>query len=238
VVLAAGALAAVAATVALPSAASAHVTVQPEAVPAGATFTVIAWRVPNERVDGATTGVRVQFPRDHPLVSATVRPKPGWTAAVKRMPITTPVMIEGQPISQAIDEIDWTGGSIGVGEFDDFEVNVGPMPAEGTVLFFPTVQTYATGESVSWIEKPGPDGKEPSRPAPSLRLGAAAPAGTTAPGGAVTASTAAAPTGATGGTDAGAAVPLAVIALVVALVSLLATIGLALRGRAGAAASG
>jgi uncharacterized protein YcnI len=231
------------AAVLVPSAASAHVSLHPETVAPATSSAVIALRVPNERTDGATTGVRVQFPRDHPIVSATVRPKPGWTFTVKRMTIASPVLIEGEPVNQAIDEIEWRGGSIGVGEFDDFEVNIGPIPADAGVLYFPTIQTYDKGEPVSWIERPAPGGGEPQRPAPSLHLAAGA-GGAAAEGsaagaatGGVTASTTATgrePAAGTGssGDPGGSARLLALAALVLALASLAGTVAMLLRGAA------
>jgi uncharacterized protein YcnI len=180
--LAAGAVA-VATIAAGATGASAHVSVHavdPPAAPgAAAGTTVISFRVPNERGDAATTGIRVQFPRDHPVVSATVRPKPGWTVQITRMPLTTPVVVEGTTISSAVDTIEWRGGTIGTGEYDEFEINAGPFLAGVDALTFPTVQSYDKGGDVAWIERAAPGGPEPARPAPVLELRAATPAATT-----------------------------------------------------------
>jgi uncharacterized protein YcnI len=216
-------LAAVAALVVAGAApASAHVSLHPETVAPGATTAVIALRVPNERADGATVGLRVQFPKDHPLVSATVRSTPGWKASITRRPIATPVMVEGEAISQAIDTIEWTGGSIGVGEYQDFEINVGPIPAEAGVLVFPTIQTYDKGEPVSWIEKPEA-GRELTHPAPTLTIGAAAGSAQAQGGAGAVTVPPAAPTepASTGGS--GAAMGMAVVALALAIVALVSS---------------
>jgi periplasmic copper chaperone A len=167
--------------------AGAHVTVHATEAPSDSGTMVIAFRVPNERTDGATTKVGVAFPRDHPIVSATVRPKPGWTATVTRMPISTPVVIEGSPISTAIDVIEWSGGQIGVGQYDEFEVDAGPFPSGSARLLFPTVQTYDKGAEVAWIEPSTAGGPEPEKPAPALPLGATAPASSPAAAPTVTA---------------------------------------------------
>ena len=55
------AAAALLAALAFATAASAHVTLQPDEVPAGG-FTRLDVRVPNERDDAGTTKVEVQFP--------------------------------------------------------------------------------------------------------------------------------------------------------------------------------
>jgi uncharacterized protein YcnI len=214
-----GLAAAAALAVAGAAPASAHVSLHPETVAPGPPTAVIALRVPNERADGATVGLRVQFPKDHPLVSATVRSTPGWKASITRTPIATPVMVEGEPISQAIDTVEWTGGSIGVGEYQDFEINVGPIPAEPGVLVFPTIQTYDKGEPVSWIEKPAA-GRELTHPAPTLTIGAVT-AGSGATG-AVTPppSPASEPAPSSGN---GAAMGMAVVALALAIVALVSS---------------
>ena len=70
-------LAAVAA-LAFVGAAQAHVTVHPNALPAGG-FTVINIQVPNERDNASTVKVDVQFPNGIFIASPTVMP--GWKAA-------------------------------------------------------------------------------------------------------------------------------------------------------------
>ena len=72
-----------------------------------------------------------------------------------------------------MSEISWTGGEIKPGEFDEFEVSVGPLPEDADELFFPAIQIYSNGDEVAWIEKPAADGEEPELPAPELKLVAA-----------------------------------------------------------------
>jgi uncharacterized protein YcnI len=220
--------AAAVAGVALASPAAAHVSARSDAAP-GASSAVVSFRVPNERTDSATIGVRVQFPRDHPLVTAVVRSRPGWTATVKRRAIAPPVVVDGEPIDQGIDEIEWKGGSIAVGEYDDFEAEVGPIPADADVLTFPTIQIYDKGDPVSWIEKPAADGRPSQRPAPSLRL-AAGPAGAPAPSTGAGHEAAAVTTPA-GGSDSGGdgARPLALAALLAALAALAVAVVMVVR---------
>jgi periplasmic copper chaperone A len=56
------------------------------------------------------------------------------------------------------------------GQFDEFEVSVGPLPDDTDQILFPTLQTYQGGEVVRWIDEPLPSGEEPEHPAPALTL--------------------------------------------------------------------
>src|SRR4051812_32127108 len=71
-----GATAAVVLATALPGVAQAHVTVQGEAEGGG--FSVVAFRVPNERDDASTTRLRVILPQDQPIGSVQTTAVPGW----------------------------------------------------------------------------------------------------------------------------------------------------------------
>jgi hypothetical protein len=59
------------------------------------------------------------------------------------------------------------------GEFDEFEVSVGPLPEDADQILFPSLQTYQSGEVVRWIDEPLESGEEPEHPAPLLTLVAA-----------------------------------------------------------------
>ncbi|MBB6352060.1 YcnI family protein [Nonomuraea muscovyensis] len=181
---------AVAAGLALP--ALAHVTVNPGTAEQGG-FTKVAFRVPNERDDASTVKVEVSFPTDHPLAFVSVKPVPGWSVKVTEAKLPTPVKTEYGELTEAVSKVVWSGGSIGKGEFQEFEVSMGRLPEGVDQLVFPTKQTYSKGEVVDWSEAPKADGGEPERPAPVLRLTPAAGDATAAP-----ASPAASSGGATG----------------------------------------
>ena len=152
------------------SPASAHVTINPDEAAQGG-FTAVSFRVPNERDDSGTTSLTVEFPADHPIRSVSVKPKPGWTANVERAPLPEPVADDGgDEITEAVSRITWTGGRIAPGEFDEFDVSMGPLPDDTDELVFKTLQTYESGEVVRWIEEPGPGSEEPEFPAPVLKL--------------------------------------------------------------------
>jgi uncharacterized protein YcnI len=123
-------VAAASAGLALTPAATAHVTVNPEKATAGS-FNRFDLRVPTEE-DVPTVKVRVQLPAG--LEEVTFQPKPGWKRTV-----------EGRVVT-------WSGGKIEPEEFDDFAFSMEVPDTPGKELVFPTLQTYAGGKVVRWIE--------------------------------------------------------------------------------------
>jgi hypothetical protein len=103
------------------------------------------------------------------------------------------------------------GNGVGPGEFQEFSLSGGPFP-DAESLTFPVVQTYSDGSESAWIE-PTVDGQaEPEHPAPVLTLTAAAATETASP---ATETTAAGHDhgGATTNQPAGAALFVAILAL-------------------------
>ena len=139
----------------------AHVTVQPPEAPTGSFF-AFAVRVPNERPDASTTKVEVQFPET--VTNVSVQPHPGWDYEVKMKTLDEPIEVFGEEVTEAVDTITWSGGTIGPGEFDEFGFSV-RTPDEPGELVFPALQTYDSGEVVEWI---GDEGSE--EPAAEVRI--------------------------------------------------------------------
>ncbi|MDM7829999.1 YcnI family copper-binding membrane protein [Cellulomonas edaphi] len=156
------------------TAASAHVRVVPESTAAGG-WTVLTVRVPNEKDAATTTQVVLDLPTDTPLSHVGVRPVPGWTAEVRTATLPQPVEVQGATITEAPRRVVFTAtgdAAIGAGEFQEFALQVGPLPAEGTRLLLPAHQTYSDGTVVDW-DQPTTDGDEPEHPAPELTVTAA-----------------------------------------------------------------
>jgi periplasmic copper chaperone A len=172
-------LAASAALVLPATSALAHVTVNPREA-TGGSYAKLAFRVPNERDDAGTTKLEVNLPADHPFASVSVRPQAGWTYTVDKTKLDPPIKSHDNEISEVVTKITWTGGKILPGEFNEFEVSVGPLPSDADSITFKAIQTYSNGEIVRWIEEATPGGSEPERPAPVLKLTKAAAAGSTA----------------------------------------------------------
>jgi uncharacterized protein YcnI len=161
--------------------ADAHVTVNPNtATPGG--YTKVTFRVPNETDNADTTKLEVAFPADQPIASVSVKPIPGWTAAPTKSKLATPIKVHDHEITEAVSRIVWTadaGAAVKPGQFQEFDVSMGPLPASGQ-LVFKALQTYSDGTVVRWIDEPTSDGTEPEHPAPVLKLtAAAAPAAAT-----------------------------------------------------------
>ncbi|HEY7049463.1 MAG TPA: YcnI family protein [Jatrophihabitantaceae bacterium] len=166
---------------ALAAPASAHVTVNSPGATQGG-YAVITFRVPTESDTASTTALKVQLPTDTPFASVAVQPHPGWTFTTKTIKLASPIKTDdGDEISQAVSEIDWTATSaataIKPGEFDQFDVSVGPLPKAESVSF-KAIQVYSDGSVVNWTDVPAPGSTvEPDHPAPTLQLAAAAPSG-------------------------------------------------------------
>lgn len=191
-------------------AAFAHVTVNPDTATQGG-YAALTFRVPNETDSASTTKVQVFFPQAHPLASASVKPHPGWSYQVKTAKLTPPVKTSSGTISRAVSQIVWTADSpdsaIKPGEFDEFEISVGPLPTVKS-LTFKALQTYSDGQVVRWIQEGAPGGAEPEHPAPVLSL---------VPAVAPTDATGATADPAAGDSGGGTALALSIAALVVAL---------------------
>ena len=157
--------------VAFPLSAQAHVEIEPGQVDGGG-FTVVAFRVPNERDDASTTKLRVILPKDQPLGSVQTTAEPGWTVATATRKLDKPIEMFGAKLDSVVSEVTWTatGGGVRPGQFQDFEVSLGQLPTSGE-LVFTAIQTYSSGEHVRWNEV-SPDGStEPEHPAPALKIG-------------------------------------------------------------------
>jgi uncharacterized protein YcnI len=201
---------ATAALLALPTLASAHVTLQPEEVPAGG-FTRLDVRVPTERDNASTTKVEIQFPPG--FLSVSTEPIPGWDAKIVKRKLDKPVEQFGEKVTEEVGRVSFTatGGSAGIGpgEFQDFGLSLSVPDKAGSTLAFKAVQTYSGGEVVRWI---GPPDSE--APAPQVKLAAAEPEG----GAAEEEQPAAAPTDSGGDDD--SSNTLAIIALVIGIAGL------------------
>jgi uncharacterized protein YcnI len=152
----------------LPAFATAHVTLQPNEVPAGG-FTRLDVRVPNEEDNAATTKVEVQMPDGFAFVS--YEPVPGWTIDVKKEKLPEPIEGGHGSITEQVKTITFTADNaaagIQPGQFLDFGLSAGIPDSgkEGDILTFPAIQTYDNGTVVRWIEAP-----DAEKPAPVVTL--------------------------------------------------------------------
>jgi periplasmic copper chaperone A len=165
-----GIAATAAAILTLPGIAQAHITVQPGKAEGGG-FSVVAFRVPNERDDASTTQLRVTLPKDQPIGSVETTPVPGWKVTTATRQLDKPIEMFGEKLDTVVSEVTWTAtaGGIRPGQFQDFDLSLGQLPESGE-LVFNALQTYSSGEKVSWNEVSTDPSVEPEHPAPILTI--------------------------------------------------------------------
>jgi uncharacterized protein YcnI len=146
---------ALAATLALPARAAAHVEFTTEHAPAGSDAR-LTLEVPNERPGAATRRIDIRMPAG--VTSVKARALRGWRLkvtqsgrGVRRVTLTAP-----------------PGRELTGTEKGRFGLVVGLPGRPGTTIVLPVLQTYDDGEVVRWI---GPEGT--SEPAARLKLTAA-----------------------------------------------------------------
>lgn len=150
----------------------AHVTVDPHTAAKGAEIT-LGFRVPNEESAANTVKLQVTFPSDHPILGIDPEAAPGWTDKITTAALNPPETTDDGPVTEYVSEIDWTGGSITPGHFQEFHVLAQQLPADTDSVTFKAVQTYSNGDVVRWIQTAQPGQPDPEHPAPVLTLTAA-----------------------------------------------------------------
>jgi hypothetical protein len=100
----------------------------------------------------------------------------GWTAQVTKVTLDKPVKMETTEIKEAVSSVVWTaaaGTRIAPGEFQEFELSVGPLPTNTDELVMPAIQTYDDNKVVAWDQPMKEGADEPEHPAPEIALAAA-----------------------------------------------------------------
>lgn len=128
------------------SAASAHVTVQPQETSQGK-YEVFTVRVPSEHEELPTTKVEVRFPEEVNITR--LEPKPGWSYELQK------------DETGKITSVAWTteGEGLSPTEFTQFTMQ-GKVGDEATEIVWKAYQTYEDGSVVEWIG--APDAEKPA----------------------------------------------------------------------------
>jgi uncharacterized protein YcnI len=212
------------ASLAFPALASAHVTLQPKAVPAGG-FVRLDVRVPNETDNADTTKVQLRLPDG--FASASYEPNPGWSVQVRKTKLAQPIKTDDGLVTEQVSEIAWTGhgpeGRIPPGAFKDFGLSVQVPGKAGDKLTFKALQTYSDGNVVRWI---GPESSDAPAPIVSVEAPAAAEG---------SAAATPAPVRSSASSDSGGSDTLSIIALIVGVLGLAAGVAALLSRRRSAA---
>ncbi len=156
-------------------AAAAHVTISPSSLAQGSSDAVLTFRVPNESAGATVTGLRIQFPRQHPIIVVSPEAGSGWNVTVQSDQLPKPITTDDGTFTSTVSEVDWSGATIPVGQFGEFSVLAQGIPSGTNRLVFKAIQQYSDGTTVSWIQIADSAAPNPAHPAPMLTL--------TAPGG-------------------------------------------------------
>jgi uncharacterized protein YcnI len=131
------------------SAASAHVVLQKWEANAGYQeyVTVV---VPHGCGNSPTTEVRVKIPDG--VMIAVPEQKSAWNTLVKRRSLSEPIPGEGgAKITEVVDEVAWTGGSLPTDQLGLFTILARMPDKPGQILYFKTIQKCASGET-RWVD--------------------------------------------------------------------------------------
>lgn len=146
------------------TAAQAHVSFHPNAIPQGSYVTTNV-RVPNEETDAKVTSVRIRMPDG--VLSALGEPPAGWKFRAKTKKLAKPIKTDDGTIDTSVTEVDFTSGDTPPGQFVNLPLTLSIPDAakQGDVVAFPTVQTYSNGHVTRWIGSP-----KDEQPAPTIDI--------------------------------------------------------------------
>ncbi len=147
----------------------AHATLEQKEVRAGST-TKITLRVPHGCKGEATHTVHLTLPDG--FYAAKPMPKAGWDLSTATGTYATPYNNHGTEMTEGLREVTWSGGNLEDGWYDEFTVRgtFGADIAPGTVMYFPAVQTCASG-TADWTDTSG--SHDLPNPAPKVTVVAA-----------------------------------------------------------------
>jgi uncharacterized protein YcnI len=153
----------------LATAAMAHVTLEVREAPVGANIKAVL-RVPHGCDGSPMIALRVKIPEG--VVGVKPMPKPGWNIEIKTGKYTkTHEAAEGAKVSEGVTELDWTGGKLPDGFYDEFVFRafIANDLAPGSTVYFPAVQECEKGVH-RWIEIPEPGKSLDDYPEPAAQL--------------------------------------------------------------------
>jgi uncharacterized protein len=146
-----------ASTLAIPTAAGAHVSLHPNTIPAGA-FATLDVRVPGEQEGAYAYQLDMLVPPG--FAEIDTQNVPGWSVKKIFVKPEHPIQTGDGPVAEEVSQIIWTGdrsklGQIENGAFIQFPLSIA-MPSEfaGRSLAFKAVEYYSDGTVVHWIGSP------------------------------------------------------------------------------------
>lgn len=153
--------------VAMPAAASAHVTVAPDEVPTEG-YAMLTFTVPHG-CDGAATN-RVQIKMPPQVISATPGVVAGWQIETVEGELPQPAEQHGEMVTEGVRQVTWTGGPLADDQLQQFPLSVALSGEAGETAEFKAVQGCEGGAETAWIQSVPASGEEPDHPAPAIEL--------------------------------------------------------------------
>src|ERR1700719_1644541 len=95
----------------------AHITLENQQAPVGASYKAVL-RVPHGCDGSATVAVRVRVPAG--FIEVKPMPKPGWKLDVVRGKYQKPTSVRGTKMTEGVTEVDWSGGNLPDAYYDEF----------------------------------------------------------------------------------------------------------------------
>jgi periplasmic copper chaperone A len=118
---------------------------------APAELTTLELRVMHGCDGSPTKEVRVKIPDG--VTRVTPRALAGWSVALTKRRLATPVVLHGATVTEVVDTITWRGGSFPDYAFEQFEIRAMMPASPGTTLYFPVEQVCETGSN-AWSQVP------------------------------------------------------------------------------------
>ena len=147
---------------AVPLAASDHVSVTPYTATVGS-YALVTFTVPNESGSATTDRVEIDIPDDTAFANVSYVPVAGWTAELVTTTLSKPITVTGNELKEAVTKVIFTAGAgngIRDGQLRLFQLSLGQVPDVGRV-YLPTTQTYSDGSAVKWDQR-GANADHPS----------------------------------------------------------------------------
>ena len=149
--------------------ASAHVVLEYQVAPAGASYKA-TFKVGHGCGGSPTRQIAVDIPAG--VRGARPMPKPGWALQVQREKLAQPYSSHGRSIIEDVVRVTWTAKTpedmLQSAHYDEF-VLVATTPQQAGTVYWPVHQTCAEGSS-HWAEVPQPGQKLSDLKSPAAAL--------------------------------------------------------------------
>ena len=142
-----------------------------EGTAAAGSFSFITLRITHGCGASPSTQSRMKIPNG--VIRVSPKFMENWTVEKRMKTLDPPYRDEaGNLVTETVDEIVWSGGSLPDGYYGEFQVRASMPDEPGRMLWFKTIQNCEEG-TIRWIEVPSKEGQSPyefKEPSPFIRL--------------------------------------------------------------------